>query len=51
MTTTKLVPSGKARFGDDIVEVISEGDFIPKDAQIVVSEVRGNRVLVAAVDD
>jgi len=49
MTTTALVPSGKARFGDELVDVISDGDLIPKGTPVYVSEVVGNRVLVKAV--
>ena len=46
ITTTKLMPSGKARFGDDIVAVVSEGSAVPKGASIRVIEVQGNRIVV-----
>ena len=46
ITTTQLTPSGKARFGDEVVDVISDGDLIPKGAAVYVAEVLGNRVLV-----
>jgi membrane-bound serine protease (ClpP class) len=50
LTTTQLTPSGKARFGDEVVDVISDGDLIPKGTAVYVAEVLGNRVLVKAVD-
>lgn len=48
VTTTPLGPSGKARFGNHLVDVISTGEFIPRDSQVVVAEVHGNRVVVRA---
>ena len=50
ITTTQLTPSGKARFGDEVVDVISDGDLIPKGTAVYVAEVLGNRVLVKAAD-
>lgn len=49
-TTTQLTPSGKARFGDMLVDVITDGEVIQRGAQIEVVEVQGNRVIVKAVD-
>lgn len=48
-TTTPLVPSGKARFGDEIVDVTSDGRAIDPGASIRVIEVRGNHVFVKPV--
>ena len=50
ITTTQLTPSGKARFGDEVVDVISDGDLIPKGTAVYVAEVLGNRVLVKSAD-
>lgn len=50
-TTTQLTPGGKARLGSDLVDVISGGEVIPKETSIEVVEVRGNRVIVRAIDD
>jgi len=50
-TTTQLTPSGKARFGDDIVDVICHGEAVSRDTEVVVHEVRGNRVLVRPVQE
>jgi membrane-bound serine protease (ClpP class) len=41
-----LRPAGKARFGSELVDVVSEGDFIDAKARIKVIERRGNRVVV-----
>ena len=46
VTTTPLVPAGKALFGDELVDVISAGELLEKGAAVVVAEVAGNRVLV-----
>jgi membrane-bound ClpP family serine protease len=45
---TRLVPSGKAQIGDELVDVITSGEFIDRDSPVVVIEVLGNRVVVAA---
>jgi membrane-bound serine protease (ClpP class) len=47
-TTTPLLPSGKAQFKDELLDVISDGEFIPRDTEIVVVDVRGNRIVVRA---
>jgi membrane-bound ClpP family serine protease len=44
--TTQLTPSGKARFGNELVDVIADGEVISRGAQVVVVEVHGNRVVV-----
>jgi membrane-bound serine protease (ClpP class) len=48
-TTTRLVPAGKARFGDDLIDVISDGEVIERGVNVRVVQVRGNRVLVEPV--
>jgi hypothetical protein len=50
VTTTPLMPSGKARFGDDVVAVISDGVPVSAGTRIRVIEVRGNRVLVEPIE-
>ena len=49
VTTTALFPSGKALFGDEMVDVVSAGEMIEKGASVVVVEVLGSRVLVREV--
>jgi membrane-bound ClpP family serine protease len=46
ITTTQLTPSGKARFGTRLVDVMADSEVIPPDTDIVVVEVLGNRILV-----
>jgi membrane-bound serine protease (ClpP class) len=46
---TQLRPSGKGRFGDQIVDVVTEGDLIEKGTPIKVSAVQGSRVVVTRV--
>jgi membrane-bound serine protease (ClpP class) len=50
VATTPLGPSGKARFANHLVDVISAGDFIPRDSQVLVTKVQGNRVVVRLVE-
>jgi membrane-bound ClpP family serine protease len=46
---TTLRPAGKARFGDDYVDVVAEGSYVPAGARIQVVEIEGNRVVVKAI--
>jgi membrane-bound serine protease (ClpP class) len=41
-----LRPAGKARFGQVLVDVVTEGEYIEPGAQIEVIERHGNRVVV-----
>jgi membrane-bound serine protease (ClpP class) len=43
-----LRPSGKARFADHIVDVITQGEFVPADTPITVVQADGMRVIVKA---
>jgi membrane-bound serine protease (ClpP class) len=45
-TTTPLVPGGKARFGNRVLDVIAEGELIGRGSEVVIVEVRGNRIVV-----
>jgi membrane-bound serine protease (ClpP class) len=47
---TPLRPSGSARFGEERVDVIADGEYIQQGARVRVVEVRGNRVMVEPVD-
>jgi membrane-bound ClpP family serine protease len=49
-TTTPLRPSGKARFGDQIVQVISDGAAIPVGGSVRVTEVHATKVVVEPVE-
>jgi membrane-bound serine protease (ClpP class) len=41
-----LRPAGKAMFGDQLADVVTEGDLIPKDERVRVVRVEGSRVVV-----
>ncbi len=43
---TLLRPSGKALIGNDVFDVISDGEFMEKGTAIVISEIQGNRLIV-----
>lgn len=45
-----LRPAGKARFGEAIVDVVAEGDFLDNGTEVVIIEIYGNRVVVRAVE-
>lgn len=45
-TTTPLIPGGKARIGQQVVDVLAEGGFIPPGTQVRVIEVLGSRIVV-----
>lgn len=46
---TMLRPAGRAQIGDDYVDVVSEGAFIPAGKKVTVVEVSGMRVVVREV--
>ncbi|MDD4270986.1 MAG: NfeD family protein, partial [Thermoguttaceae bacterium] len=48
-TTTKLLPSGKARFDDRLVDVIADCEMVERGCEVEVVEVRGNRVFVRPI--
>ena len=43
---TLLVPAGKARIGDDLYDVVSDGDLIERDSPIEVVQVVGYKIVV-----
>jgi membrane-bound serine protease (ClpP class) len=43
-----LRPSGKARFADHIVDVVTQGEFVPAETPITVVQADGMRVIVKA---
>lgn len=49
-TFTPLVPSGKARFGDEVIDVTCDGDLLPPNTPVVVVAARGAWVLVRPLD-
>ncbi|GIW97109.1 MAG: nodulation protein NfeD [Pirellulaceae bacterium] len=51
LTITRLNPSGKAQFGDDIVSVVGSGRLIKEGTPVRVVEVLGNLVIVEEADE
>jgi membrane-bound ClpP family serine protease len=48
---TQLTPSGKARFDDELIDVIAPGEVIDRGAAVEVVQVRGTHVYVRSVGD
>jgi hypothetical protein len=46
---TPLVPGGKARIGEQLVDVVTDGEFIDRNQALEVVEVHGTRIVVRAV--
>ena len=44
-----LRPAGRAQFGEQVVDVVSEGSYIERGEQIEVLKVVGNKVVVHLV--
>jgi len=49
-TTTPLVPGGKARIGKNLYDVMTDGEFVPRNAEVEVVEIRGNWIVVRPID-
>jgi membrane-bound ClpP family serine protease len=49
VASTALRPAGIARFGDEFVDVISEGSYVAAGTRVQVIEIEGNRVVVKEV--
>jgi membrane-bound serine protease (ClpP class) len=49
VTTTRLVLSGKAQIGDQLVDVVADGEAIDRGTPIVVVDVIGSRVVVRSM--
>ncbi|GBD37464.1 hypothetical protein HRbin36_02598 [bacterium HR36] len=49
VAVTDLRPSGKARFGDDQLDVVAEGQYLEAGTRVQVVEVEGNRIVVQAL--
>lgn len=46
ITVSNLRPGGKAQFGDQIIDVVSQGDLIPKGTRVRIIGARGSDALV-----
>ena len=43
-------PSGKAKIGTERYDVVSEGDFIEKNEQVIVKKVDGNKIVIKKLE-
>ena len=48
---TPLRPAGRAQFGEQAFDVVSEGGFISRGERVEVMQVAGNRVVVFRIPD
>ncbi len=46
-----LRPTGRARFGDAIVDCVAEAEFLDKGTKVKIIEIHGNRVVVKLVEN
>ncbi|MGE5294392.1 MAG: NfeD family protein [Solirubrobacterales bacterium] len=49
-TVTRLRPAGKARFGEAVVDVVADGEFLDKGARVTIIAIQGSRVVVKPAD-
>ncbi|MBF0547606.1 MAG: nodulation protein NfeD [Candidatus Riflebacteria bacterium] len=49
ITVSPLRPSGKAKFGSEKFDVMSDGDFVEKDTPVTVIKVEGQKIVVKAI--
>ncbi len=48
---TPLRPSGRGQFGEDVLDIVTRGDFLEVGSHIEIIEIRGNRIVVEQTDD
>lgn len=51
VSLTILRPSGTVLIGDERIDVVSEGEYIPKDHKVKVIKVEGSRIVVRSIAD
>ncbi|MBN1651002.1 MAG: hypothetical protein JW857_06725 [Bacteroidales bacterium] len=49
ISVSRLTPMGKARFGDEFIEVSTFGDFVDPGKKIRIVEIKNNKVLVETI--
>lgn len=49
ISISRLTPIGKARFGDEFIEVSTFGDFLDPEVKIRIVEIRNNKVFVETI--
>ena len=50
-TLSMLRPAGWGRFGDKKFQIVSRGEFIPRNVSVEIVEVEGNRYVVERRED
>lgn len=50
VTVTPLRPCGKARIGDEVIQVVAKGDWMDEGAAVKVCEHEGNRIVVKTIE-
>jgi membrane-bound serine protease (ClpP class) len=51
ITVTALRPAGKARFGDEVLDVLTDGNFVQAGRAVRVDDVQGARIQVSEIED
>lgn len=51
LALSPLRPSGKARFGDRYLDVLTDGDFVERGRQVRIIEIQGSRIVVRDVEE
>ena len=51
LAESPLRPAGKVAFGDEYVDVVTDGSFVDKGKQVRVLQVSGNRIVVREIDE
>lgn len=49
--TSTLRPTGKAKFGDAVVDVVATAEFLDEGTKVEITEIHGNRVVVKRIND
>ncbi|MCX5638609.1 MAG: hypothetical protein NTX52_13100 [Planctomycetota bacterium] len=50
IAVSTLRPAGKAKFGEAVVDVVAEGEFLEAGTKVKITEIYGNRVVVKTVE-
>jgi membrane-bound serine protease (ClpP class) len=51
ITVTALRPAGKARFGDEVLDVLTDGNFVRAGRAVRVDDVQGARIQVSEIEE
>lgn len=51
LTVTALRPAGKARFGDETLDVLTDGSFVRSGIPVRIDDIQGSRILVSQIDN